>query len=137
MATKSLIAIDFVIGLAASACLLTRLAPAGAGTDVFLFKDAGCNLSLGFGFTSFSLPGYMSRRNLFASRGLTSTSSGLCGRSSLELRQTSKVPSCYVAAWHMKSKYAPMTAYVLSIAGACLVCTRRLPRTRVTHRRCV
>jgi len=47
----------FIGGLAASLSLTLYLSPPGAGTDIFLFKDAGCNLALGRGFNTFAIPG--------------------------------------------------------------------------------
>lgn len=66
--SKNLVYVGFVIGLVVSTCLVTNLVPSGGSTDVFLFRDAGCNLSLGLGFTSISLPGYGAlERAVFAS----------------------------------------------------------------------
>jgi len=45
-------------------------APRQAGTDVFVYKDAGCNLALGRGFNSMGLPGTQDLKpHLFASNG--------------------------------------------------------------------
>ena len=53
----ALVYTPFVAGLAASLSLTLCLAPSGAGTDIFIFKDAGCNLALGQGFNTFAIPG--------------------------------------------------------------------------------
>jgi hypothetical protein len=53
----TLVYTPFVAGLVASVILTLYLAPSGAGTDIFIFKDAGCNLALGQGFNTFSIPG--------------------------------------------------------------------------------
>ncbi len=45
-------------------------APIQAGRDVFVYKDAGCNLALGRGFYSIGLPGTDDLQpHLFASNG--------------------------------------------------------------------
>lgn len=46
-----------VAGLAMALALTLSLGPAPAGPDVFVFKDPGCNLALGAGFTGFAIPG--------------------------------------------------------------------------------
>jgi hypothetical protein len=61
-----------ILGLAAVAWLAVCLigAPRYAGIDVFVYKDAGCNLALGHGFTARGLPGTPDfEPHLFASSG--------------------------------------------------------------------
>jgi hypothetical protein len=47
---------SFAAGLAGSLGLTLCLGPSPARTDIFIFKDAGCNLALGLGFNAFSIP---------------------------------------------------------------------------------
>jgi hypothetical protein len=61
-----------ILGLAAVAWLAVCLigAPRYPGVDVFVYKDAGCNLALGHGFTAHGLPGTPDfEPHLFASSG--------------------------------------------------------------------
>ena len=49
----------FYASLAVSLALEIIVGPAFGGTDVYIFKDAGCNFGLGHGFQSSLLPGYL------------------------------------------------------------------------------
>ena len=57
---KNLFLWIFYLSMGASLLLEIGSGPALGGTDVYIFKDAGCNLGLGYGFKSAFLPGYSS-----------------------------------------------------------------------------